>query len=75
MPNFNVLIWLFLVKSDYIFNFPPKVYFILLLCYQFFTILYTVNGMGRGLEIIFLRNIKSIVFNDNIPIVDCPIDF
>ena len=48
-----LLIWLFLVKSDYIFNFPPKVYFILLLCYQFFTILYTVNGMGRGLEIIF----------------------
>lgn len=24
---------------------------------------------------IFLRNIESIVFNDNIPIVDCPIDF
>ena len=53
MPNFDVLIQLFLVKSDYIFNFSPKLYFILLLCYQFFTILYIENGMGRGLEIFF----------------------
>ena len=53
MPNFDVLIWLFLVKSDYIFNFPPKVYFILLLCYQFFTVLHAGIEMGRRLEIFF----------------------
>ena len=38
MTNFDLLIWIFLVMSDYIFNFPLKLYFICVVSLSFFTV-------------------------------------